>query len=135
MMDALSLYLARLLGLAFLIVGIALFSKPKNFQDTVRDVSKNDAIMTIISFMPLVAGLAIVIGHNIWVSHWTVVITVVGWLILIGGIIRLFFHKEVMAKMAKMATNKKFFVYMGIFLFLLGAYLAGKGFFGQKFFF
>ncbi|MBN2478693.1 MAG: hypothetical protein JXA94_00530 [Parachlamydiales bacterium] len=133
MIDPLSLYLSKLIGLAFIIIGIALFAKPHDFQNTVKDVAKSNAIMTLISVCPLVVGLAIVIGHNIWVSHWIVLITIIGWLILVCGVIRLFFHKEIMEKMAKIATKKHYFVWVGIALFLVGCYLAGKGFFAEKF--
>jgi hypothetical protein len=135
MIDPLSIYLGKLIGLAFLIFGIALFSKPQDFQSTAKDVARNNAIMTLISFIPLVIGLAIVIGHNVWVEHWIVLITILGWLILFCGILRLFFHKEIMKRLAKMANNKKIFVWTGIVMFIIGAYLAGKSFFGHRFFF
>ena len=133
--DALSFYLAKLLGVVLVIIGIALFSKTKHFQDTVKEVSKSDAFMTLISFLPLVAGTAIIISHNIWVKHWIVLITIIGWFIFLTGVIRLFFYKECMTYMAKMANQKNPFVYSGIFLFLVGAYLCGKSFFMHKFFF
>lgn len=135
MIDPLSIYLGKLIGLAFLIVGISLFSKPQDYQNTCKDVAKSNAIMTLISFIPLVIGLAIVIGHNIWIEHWIVLVTIIGWLILIAGVLRLFFHKEIMKRIAKIANNKKYFVWTGIIMFLVGAYLAGKAFFGHKFFF
>src|SRR3972149_11380281 len=125
MIDSLSIFLAKFLGLSLLIIGIALFSKYKDFQDTVKDVSKNDAIMTIVSIMPLISGLALVISHNVWEMKWIVVITIISWLILITGFVRLFFHKEMMKKMAKMSGNKNYFIYSGIALFLVGLYLCG----------
>ncbi len=135
MIDPLSIFLAKLIGLAMLIIGIAIFAKPQDFQNTVKDVSKSNAIMTLISIMPLVVGLAIIISHNIWVNHWIVIITFLGWLITAIGVIRLFFHKDLMKCMAKCCMNKKPFVITGIIMFVVGAYLAGKGFFGNKFFF
>jgi len=135
MIDSLSIYLAKLIGLVFMIFGIALFSKPQDFQNTLKDVAKSNAIMTLISIIPLTLGLAIVICHNIWIQHWIVLITIIGWLILIVGILRIFFHKEIMKKCAKMANNRLYFVWLGIFMFIIGGYLSGKGFFGEKFFF
>ncbi len=129
----LSIFLAKLIGLALLIIGIAILGKTKNFQDSVRDCSKNHAIMTLISFMPLIAGLAIVISHNSWDKDWTIVVTLVGWLILLIGVIRLFFHKDIMMKMAILAKNKNMFITIGIVLIIIGGYLAGKGFYGSKF--
>ncbi len=135
MIDPLSIYLAKLIGLAFMIIGIALFSKPQDFQSTVKDVAKSNAMMTLISIMPLVIGLAIVISHNIWIQHWIVVVTIIGWLILFCGVLRIFFHKEIMNRFAKIANNRQYFIWIGIIMFVIGGYLAGKGFFGNKFLF
>ena len=37
-----------------------------------------------------VAGLAIVLAHNIWVKNWTVLITLRAWSLLLLGLIRMF---------------------------------------------
>jgi hypothetical protein len=37
-----------------------------------------------------VAGLAIVRTHNRWVSDWRVLVTPVGWLVMLGGLFRMF---------------------------------------------
>jgi len=39
-----------------------------------------------------------------------------------------------MTYMAKECTKKNHFIYAGIFMFLLGAFLCGKAFFMHKFF-
>ena len=36
-----------------------------------------------------VAGLSIVRAHNLWVRRWPVVVTVVGWVVLILGLFRM----------------------------------------------
>ena len=135
MIDPLSIFLAKLLGLALLIIGIAVFSKPQIFQDTIRDVAKSNAVMTLMSVIPLIAGLAIVLSHNIWKQHWIVVITILGWWILLVGILRLFFRKELMQRCTKFAGNKRAVIWIGVIMFAVGAYLAGKAFFGPRFFF
>ena len=38
--------------------------------------------------LSLLAGLAIINLHNTWYADWRVIITVLGWLMTIGGIIR-----------------------------------------------
>jgi uncharacterized membrane protein len=134
MISPLTYFLAKLFGLVFIFVGAALFSKPDDYQATAKDVAKNNAIMTLISILPLVAGVSLIISHNIWIKNWPVIITVLGWVIFLCGIIRLFFHKHIMKYMGKQSTNKSFFVSVGILLFIFGAYLASKGFFGNKFF-
>jgi hypothetical protein len=132
-MDPLSFYLAKLIGLTLLILGIALVTRTQSFQNTVKDVAKSNALMTLISILPLVVGLAIVISHNIWIKHWTVLITIIGWLILLCGLARLFFHKELMKYMAKTAVNRSFFIFWGIIFIIFGGFLVAKSFFGTTF--
>lgn len=134
MISPLTIFLAKLFGLVFLFLGSSLFIKPEDYQKTAKDISKSNAIMTLISIMPLVAGVSLIISHNIWIKNWPVIITAIGWLIFFCGIIRLFFHKKLMAYIGKQGANKSFFVSVGILFFLLGIYLASKGFFGSKFF-
>jgi hypothetical protein len=38
-----------------------------------------------------VAGLAIVRAHNVWTRAWPVLITLVGWFLVAGGLARMFF--------------------------------------------
>lgn len=129
MIDPISIYLAKLIGLALIIIGISLFSKPQDYQDTLKDVAKSNAIMTFISIVPLILGLAIVIAHNVWIEDWTVIITIIGWCIFLSGILRLFFHKKLMNLYMKIANKKRFFMIWGIILFFVGLYLAAKGFY------
>jgi hypothetical protein len=37
-----------------------------------------------------VAGLAIVRAHNRWVLGWPVLLTLVGWIVMFGGLLRMF---------------------------------------------
>ena len=37
-----------------------------------------------------VAGLAILLAHNIWVRNWTVLVTLCGWSSLLLGLVRMF---------------------------------------------
>ncbi|NGX56786.1 MAG: hypothetical protein K1060chlam5_01032 [Candidatus Anoxychlamydiales bacterium] len=134
MISPLTYFLAKLFGLVFLFLGIALFSKPQDYQSTAKEIAKSNAFMTLISLIPLVIGVSLIISHNLWIKNWPVIITVIGWFIFLCGIIRLFFHRHVMKYMGKQANNKSFFVSVGILLFIFGAYLASKGFFGNKFF-
>ena len=39
----------------------------------------------------LVAGLAIVRAHNVWTWGWPVLLTLVGWFFIAGGLARMFF--------------------------------------------
>jgi uncharacterized membrane protein YhaH (DUF805 family) len=37
-----------------------------------------------------VAGLAIVRAHNRWTGNWPVLVTLIGWFLMLGGLVRMF---------------------------------------------
>jgi hypothetical protein len=47
-----------------------------------------------------VAGLAIVRAHNVWAGGWPVLVTAIGWLILLGGLARMLFLTQIAAMAA-----------------------------------
>jgi len=85
-----SILIARLIGPVLVVVGLAALVNPKLLQDVGREFLASRAFIFIGGFLALLAGLAIVNTHNIW-SGWQVVITLIGWLAVLGGIIRLGF--------------------------------------------
>ena len=126
--DAHSIFLAKLIGLALMIFGIAILVRMESFQNSLKDISKSDALMTMISVLPLIAGLAIVLAHNLWEANWTILVTIMGWIILLAAIVRLFFHKMIMKKMAEKWQSKPFFYVIGIVIIIIGAIFTYFGF-------
>lgn len=47
------------------------------------------ALIGLSGLLSLLAGLAIVNLHNTWCADWRVIVTILGWLMTIGGIIRI----------------------------------------------
>jgi hypothetical protein len=53
---------------------------------------RNGPILLIVEAIAVTAGLAIVIGHNVWSGGaLPVIVTLLGWIILIPGVVLLFF--------------------------------------------
>ncbi len=51
-----------------------------------------------------VAGLSIIRSHNRWTLHWSVLITLLGWFIMLGGLSRMFFPDPVQQGSQNAAT-------------------------------
>jgi hypothetical protein len=77
----------------------------------------------------LAAGLAIVLGHNVWSGGaLPVVVTLVGWLILVRGLVLLFLSPAAaMGLLAGLHFEHLFYVYVALSL-LFGIYLTYSGF-------
>jgi hypothetical protein len=77
----------------------------------------------------LIAGLAMVLGHNVWSGGvLPVIVTLVGWLVTIRGAVLLALPQDAKLKLFEaLRYEERFFVYMGATL-VLGIYLTFAAF-------
>lgn len=83
----LSIFIARILALMYLTVGIGLFLFRESYVLALRKILNNPGYALLGGFMAIVTGMAMVTFHNIWVYDWRVIITIVGWIALIKGVL------------------------------------------------
>ncbi|MFT5179723.1 MAG: hypothetical protein ACI9GH_000097 [Candidatus Paceibacteria bacterium] len=124
----LSIFLAKLLGTYMIIKGIALIVRKKEMKGFIADFVSNKTVAMFASAFALIIGLAIVIGHNVWTSDWRVLITIIGWIVLIEGLLMFVLpHKKGMEWVSNF--TKPAWYNLGIMINLfLGIYLALIGY-------
>ena len=86
---AMSVFLARLMGPVFLAVGIAVLVNAATFRKLADEFLNSPALIYLSGLLIMPVGLAIVLNHNVWIADWRVVITLLGWLAVIGGAFRI----------------------------------------------
>jgi len=125
-----TLFLSRLLGLFFLICGLAMLVHKQVFTDAIATVPGNPMAMMWISLLISLAGLAMVLVHNVWVkSPVVVIVTLLGWLTLIKGIVYLLLPAKWLGAFFQAVLNCGAYVYsVTAFMLVLGAYLTYEGF-------
>jgi hypothetical protein len=55
------------------------------------DISQSPALIMIAGYAAFVPGLAIIYFHNRWTGGWPMLVTVMGWLSLVVGLLRMVF--------------------------------------------
>ena len=123
-----SLFLARLLGPTMLVMGLGLLVNRSTYRTLSLEVLDSRALLFIAGLIAFVAGLAIVLTHNVWVAGWPVIITIFGWASVFAGIVRIVFPDQV-AQLGRRAADNQGFLLFGIVLYLgLGAWLSYAGY-------
>lgn len=117
----LSIFLAKVMGLYLVIGGVATLINYKTFRDAVKDFAKSRIIPLLSGVLALMIGLLLVVSHNVWEGGWPVIITVIGWLAVLEGILYLVFPGA-LKWIAKKITST-WYVVFGVVYILLGAYL------------
>jgi hypothetical protein len=94
-MSTLTIYLARLVGLSVVLLAAGLLVRGNALiMATVAD----GPVMLLYASFSLAAGLAIILGHNVWSGGTLpVIVTLVGWLIFAKGLALLLVTPETWA--------------------------------------
>ncbi|HXV28204.1 MAG TPA: hypothetical protein VD913_04485 [bacterium] len=87
----LSVLVAKILALVYVAAGISALRGKPTFREMIENFERSPALTYVSGFMTLVLGALLVAYHNIWVRNWTVLITIVGWLSLVKGVMLIAF--------------------------------------------
>jgi len=84
-----STFIARILGPVLVMIGIGLLLEGDNFRAMADEFLHSTALIYLSGGITLALGLAMLNVHHVWARDWRVLVTIFGWLFLIGGIFRL----------------------------------------------
>lgn len=74
-----------------IITGLSYLFQSAVWRDLIEKLLPNKSWLMMWSLLFLPWGLIIVFGHNLWVANWTVLITILGWLITVKCVLYLLF--------------------------------------------
>jgi vacuolar-type H+-ATPase subunit I/STV1 len=98
--------------------------------ETATALLHNAPVLFIVGMITLIAGLAMILIHNVWSGGaLPVIVTLVGWLTMIKGLLFLFLSPEAAVGffLGGLHYGQLFYLYTAICL-ILGAYLTYGGF-------
>lgn len=125
------IFLAKLLGIYFLVVGIIVTLRKSAVMPAIKEMSKHSGMILGIAVVELAAGLAIVISYPwSWEGNlnWQAIISLIGWILIIESIFYMASPSKTVQKMFKAFNRPPFYVFGGILTIALGAYLSAIGF-------
>ena len=123
-----SILIARLLGPVLLVAVIPTLATPKVITEITDDFLKSPSLIFISGVMVLVGGLAIVNAHNRWAVDWTLLVTLFGWALVIGGALRVAAPKWVARIGTSMTARPLALRVAGVVWAIIGAVLSVKGY-------
>ena len=130
-----SLYRARLIGPVLVIVGLGALVNAAIYRAMAGEMLNSIAFIYIAGLFSLIAGLTLVLAHNVWVAGWPVIITVLGWLGIVGGTFRIIAPQQVAAIGFNIINHPLLPIISGGVVLAVGAVLSYFGyeeFFGKR---
>lgn len=113
----------KVFGIVYVLFGVAFFVNRKFMISMADDIPKNKALAMLFALIPVMLGAFMVTIHNVWGGGFReVLVTVFGWLYLLGGAYRLLCTESWLKMVAK--CKKKFTEsWVGALVLVIGAVL------------
>ena len=122
-MDPLTILIAKFVGPVVLAVGLGIFFS-KNYYTKVYRQLENETLAVLMSGIGiLIAGIAIVLNHNIWNTFMAGVISFIGWASILKGVLLIAAPKTV-DMFGDMVADSKIFPFIAAFATACGAYVS-----------
>lgn len=125
---ALTYFLAQLIGLYLLIVGLLMLFRKRMFLDVLNEFYERPSSLFLAGWLAMLLGLLLVLSYNYWnAGILALVITLTGWAALLKGATLLLMPKTAV-RWTRAFNLEKFFYLYAIIALIIGAYLAHAGF-------
>ena len=123
--------IAALVGPTLVALALGMLLNLGSFPVLTEQVSREPALILVSGTLLFIAGLAIVRVHNQWAAGWPMLLTVVGWLALVGGLVRMLLPIQVASIVVGFGRSTGLMVVASLVLLLFGVFLSYKGYGGD----
>jgi hypothetical protein len=120
--------IAGLIGPTLAAIALGMWFNLASFPALAEQVSREPALIFLSGVLLFVAGLAIVRVHNLWSRGWPVLVTILGWLALLGGLIRILLPTKLAEIAAGFGQNTGLITVAAIVLLVIGGFLSFKAY-------
>ena len=121
-------FLAKLIGPVFIAGGLGMLFNTTLYRTMFERALHDHMLIYLSGVIALPVGLAIVATHNDWKWHWPLIITVIGWLAIVGGIVRMVAPQVIEQIGLSILAYPSFFIMDGGIAVLLGVLLSYFGY-------
>ena len=118
----------QVLSLVYLAVGIGMLINPDFYKKIFQDFIDSPTALYLGGIMALIVGYLLVTFHNVWEMDWHVIITVIGWMALIKGMLILVRPKAMITLTKAIIKKESALKIMSVFVIIVGLLFSFLGF-------
>jgi hypothetical protein len=128
-MSARTIFLAKLLGLFVLLLGLSMLIQGRSTAETMDGIIHDRPLVYIVGMITLACGLALVLSHIRWSGGLLpVLVTILGWITLIKGLLLLFLPPQSLIDFYGALRIGQLLYVDAVIAVVLGIYLTVAGF-------
>ena len=123
-----SRFIARVMGTYYLIMSMIMFFDMPLFLNNIRLMLVLPVLIFIVGIFTLILGVILVISHSKWHLNWSILITILSWLVLFKGIALILYPQIIQHYSLAFASNLQWGYLAAAFMLVLGLLLVFLGF-------
>jgi len=123
-----AVFIARLIGPSFIVIGVGVLLNGSFYNAMIADAVKSPTLIYFAGLLALVPGLAVLNVYRTWTADWRVVITILGWLMVIGGIVRIVLPQLIATLATDIYSGTPVLAIFAVIVLVVGAYLSFEGY-------
>jgi len=123
-----SIFIAKLMGPILIVVAISILIDEKATRAMAKEVLGSRALIYIFGILDLLLGLVLVTVHNVWVWDWRLIITLIGWISIVRGLVRVLCTPWVVKNAPRLLRKQGLLMGVSIVMLILGAVLSYYGY-------
>lgn len=118
----------QVFSLVYISVGIGMVINPEFYKNMFADFVERPAVLYLGGVTALVVGYLLVAFHNTWTADLSVIITVLGWMALVKGVVIFVCPKHMIRLMKGLVEKKNFMKIEAIVAIVAGVVFVWLGF-------
>ena len=123
-----AILIARLIGPLFAALGLGMLLNATFYAAAVGEGAHSPVLIAIAGMATLVAGLAILNAHRAWTYDWRVLVTVIGWVFIVAGLIRLILPTLAETLAPAVYSGPAALMVAGVVVLIVGGILSFEGY-------
>jgi hypothetical protein len=123
-----AILIARLIGPLFAALGLGMLLNATFYAAAVGEGAHSPVLIAIAGMATLVAGLAILNAHRAWTYDWRVLVTVIGWVFIVAGLIRLILPTLAETLAPAVYSGPAALMVAGVVVLIIGGILSFEGY-------
>jgi hypothetical protein len=123
-----SKWIAGLIGPTLVAIAVAMLINLNSMPELTDEISHEPMLILVSGILLFVAGLAIIRVHNHWGMDWQTAVTVLGWLAIFAGLVRMLFPVELATVISGVGQRSDIIGPALIVFLLLGIFLTYKAY-------
>ncbi len=120
--------LEQILGLYFIIVGVVVLYRRRAVMPAVSRLVANRPLLLVLGLMEILGGLAIVLTYPAVTFDATGVVSLVGWVLLVEGVLYFALPSRKVQRLIRRFNTTSWYGAGAILSLIMGVYLTGSGF-------